>query len=931
MKKLFLLSIFFTILLTVRAQVITVEPAFPTDQDAVVVTFNATEGSGGLAGYTGDVYAHTGVITNNSSSGSDWKYVVSAWGVNIPKAKLTRIATDVYTFTISPTIRAFYGVPVGETIQKMAIVFRSGVQVNGSWLEGKTVENGDIFYDLSAAGLNVAIIQPTLDQVLVETGTIIPVSVASSLADSTVLLINNTQVASTTTNTLEYSITASGTGASLVKAVAYANNEMVADSFSYYIRPAVTVEALPAGMVDGINYLNDTTVLLCLFAPNKSFVFVMGEFNNWAIGESNYMKRTPDSSLYWLQINNLEAGREYAYQYLVDGELKIGDPYCNKILDPWNDAYIASTTYPNLKPYPVGKTTGFVSVFQTAQQPYVWQIEHFSPRPHDELLIYELHIRDFVATRDIKTVKDTLDYLQNLGITAIELMPINEFEGNDSWGYNPAYYFATDKAYGTHNDYKAFIDECHRRGIAVIIDMVLNHSYGQSPMVQLYFDAANNWPADNNPWYNQVCPHKPYCWGYDFNHESQNTKDFVDRVNAFWINTFKVDGFRFDFTKGFSNVDGDGSAYDQSRINILERMADKIWEVNDSAYVILEHFADNTEEKVLTNYGMMVWGNSVNSYNQSSMGYVSDSDFSWVSYKKRGFSKPNLVGYMESHDEERQMYKNITYGNTSNPNHNAKLLPVATARSAAAAAMFLLMPGPKMIWQFGELGYDVSINYQDCRVCPKPIRWNYFENLDRKRLYNYYAALMELRKSHDVFKTTDYTLNASALTKSMNLIHADMSVSVLANFDVWDQEITPDFPILGIWYDYFHNDSIAVVDANAPILLGAGEFRVYTSKRLVSPTIGLQENESGAIPAIKVIPNPSDGHVEIEMQVIEPGNYNLLIYNSIGKLIDQSTRGFSVIGKQSFKLDSLANVPDGLYYVILKNGNTIQTATLLKQ
>jgi glycosidase len=492
---------------------------------------------------------------------------------------------------------------------------------------------------------------------------------------------------------------------------------------------------------------------------------------------------------------------------------------------------------------------------------------------------------------------------------------------------------STDKTYGTYNDYKAFIDECHKRGIAVIIDMVLNHSYGQSPMVQLYYDAANNRPAANNPWYNQVCPHEPYCWGNDFNHESQNTKDFVDRVNAFWLNEFKVDGFRFDFTKGFSNVVGDGSAYNPWRIAILERMADKIWEVNDSAYVILEHFADNSEEKVLTAYsnGMMVWGNSVHNYNQATMGYESESDFSWVSYEKRGFSKPNLVGYMESHDEERQMFKNITYGNSTNPDHNVKLIDIATRRSAAAAAMFLLVPGPKMIWQFGELGYDISINYQDCRVCPKPIKWNYFDNPDRKRLYNYYSALMELRKSHDVFKTTDYTLNASGLTKSLHLVNTDMSVAVLANFDVWENEIDPKFLKLGKWYDYFHNDSLDVVDANAPILLGAGEFRVYTTKRLISPTIGVNENEYGNNSSIKVIPNPSSGDIELEVQVKEVGEYNILIYNSIGQIIDQIDHHFSQSGQQSIKFESLMNVPDGFYFVVIKGGAKIETAKILKQ
>ncbi|NOZ04318.1 MAG: hypothetical protein GXO92_06915 [FCB group bacterium] len=101
-------------------------------------------------------------------------------------------------------------------------------------------------------------------------------------------------------------------------------------------------------------------------------------------------------------------------------------------------------------------------------------------------MIYELLVRDFIDRHDYQTLIDTLDYLEKLGINAIELMPINEFEGNSSWGYNPSFYFAPDKYYGTRQDLKLFIDECHRRGIAVIMDIVLNHTYGQSPLVSGY-------------------------------------------------------------------------------------------------------------------------------------------------------------------------------------------------------------------------------------------------------------------------------------------------------------------------------------------------------------------------------------------------------------------------------------------------------------
>src|SRR5690606_13569406 len=105
-----------------------------------------------------------------------------------------------------------------------------------------------------------------------------------------------------------------------------------------------------------------------------------------------------------------------------------------------------------------------------------------------------------------------------------------------------------------------------------------NHSYGQSPLVRMYFE--NGKPAANNPWYNvdHNFQNTDAHWGYDFNHESPHTKAFVDSVNAFWLTHYKVDGFRFDFTKGFSNtVYGPsdwGSAYDAARIANLKRMTD---------------------------------------------------------------------------------------------------------------------------------------------------------------------------------------------------------------------------------------------------------------------------------------------------------------------------------------------------------------------
>jgi len=221
----------------------------------------------------------------------------------------------------------------------------------------------------------------------------------------------------------------------------------------------------------------------------------------------------------------------------------VAETYTDKILDPWNDTWLEEETYPNLKPYPQGKTMGIVSVLQTDQDEYQWQNPNFNPPEVDKLVVYELLLRDFIDAHDFKTLKDTISYFKRLGINAVELMPVNEFEGNLSWGYNPSFYFAADKYYGPKDDVKAFIDECHANGIAVILDIVLNHAYGQCVLAQMYWDAENSQPAANNPWFNTVSPNPVFHWGSDFNHESPATKAFVDRVNRYWMSEYKFDGF----------------------------------------------------------------------------------------------------------------------------------------------------------------------------------------------------------------------------------------------------------------------------------------------------------------------------------------------------------------------------------------------------
>ena len=322
--------------------------------------------------------------------------------------------------------------------------------------------------------------------------------------------------------------------------------------------PTNVVEApVPAGMLDGINYnaSDNTKVTLVLYAPEKDFVNVIGSFNNWQRDDLNYLlKKDSSKDRFWIELTGLTPQTNYTYQYLVDGIIRVADPYSTTILDENNDPYINATTYPNLPAYPVGKTSYAVTLLRTGDPDYNWQVTNFQRPAKTDLVIYELLIRDFDALHSFNAVKARLDYLQTLGVNAIELMPVSEFDGNESWGYNPSFHMALDKYYGTATAFKQLIDACHSRGIAVILDVVYNHATGQNPYYRLWNTSnggTGGQASADSPFFNPVATHT-YSVFNDFNHSKQATRDYVKRTTQYWINEYKIDGFRWDLTKGFT-------------------------------------------------------------------------------------------------------------------------------------------------------------------------------------------------------------------------------------------------------------------------------------------------------------------------------------------------------------------------------------------
>lgn len=626
--------------------------------------------------------------------------------------------------------------------------------------------------------------------------------------------------------------------------------EEITDSKYKAFQPAaVKTASMPAGLNHGINIIDNSTVTLVLFDKDKNgnrkdFAHVIGDFNDWTLSndEKSQMFRDESSGVWWITLSNLDPNKEYAFQYYIGksgGEtFRVADPYSRKILDPDNDKYISSATYPHLKPYPE-KAIGIVSVFQTKSENYNWQVTDFEIPDRDNLVIYEMLLRDFSETGDINGALGKLDYLESLGVNAIELMPVQEFDGNDSWGYNPAFFFAMDKAYGTDRMYKEFIDECHKRGIAVILDVVYNHATGANPYARMWWDTSNNKTSVENPFFNVNAPH-PYSVFHDFNHDAQIdgkfiVRDFVKRNLLFLLEEYNIDGFRFDLTKGFTqknSTESSASNYDASRVAILKEYNNAIKEVNPNAYVILEHFADDREETELSNEGMMVWRNMNWQYGQSAMGHKEDSGFTRTYY---GTVRPtnSLVSYMESHDEERLAYKQVTWGNgIIKTSLSARMSQLATN-----AVFFFTVPGPKMIWQFGELGYDISID-QNGRTGKKPIKWDYLEVSERNSLLKTYSTLINLRMDHpELFNSTatlDWRVTPTFWEQgrfiTLSSFGSSKQVVVIANFTNEVITVPYTFPRYGVWYNYMdQSETIDVTSTNLNIDVPANSFKIYST------------------------------------------------------------------------------------------------------
>jgi len=867
MKKTLLILLFILPILAISQ--VTITPAAFDVNQSIIITVDTKSTATDCNKFSNPtkVYMHSGI----GNDADPWSKTIGNWGKDDGVGLMSSNGDGTWSITITP--KTYYGLTDTQAANatKMGMVFRNETGTQ------EFKDNGckDFFFNVGSFQLNL--IAPAQNLTILSSGASLTIE-ASTTLDSDFILKANGATLNTATNSTTFSFIHTNITENTTYSLE-ATNTGETKSESFQVIVSIPEQPVPTGMKDGINLnpTDATKATLVLFAPNKDIVHLLGDFNNWQVDNNYLLNKDTANNRFWIELTGLTPQTNHMYQYFVDGAIKIADPYSTTILAESNDQYINAVTYPNLPAYPAGLTNHAVTLLRTGDPDFNWTANSYIPPAKENLIIYELLIRDFDQLHSFDAVKARLDYLQGLGINAIELMPVSEFDGNESWGYNPSFHMALDKYYGTPTAFKQFIDECHKRGIAIILDVVYNHASGQNPFYRLWNTDNGGYggqASTDSPFFNPVATHT-YSVFNDLNHSKQATQDYVKRTTQYWIDEYKIDGFRWDLTKGFtqnctSTDEACTGAYQQDRVDVLKKYADFQWESNADFYVIFEHLGGITEETQWANYGIMLWGNTNYNYNQNTMGYSTDSDISRVSYTSKSWNTPSLVGYMESHDEERLMYKNLEFGN-SNSTYSVKNLNTALSRQETAGLFFLTIPGPKMIWQFGELGYDYSINScpdgtisNDCRVSNKIIRWDYELNPNRKHIYNTWATLAAFKtKYHEVFNTSNFTLNVgNTLTKSIVLNGASFDVVVVGNFDIVEKSITAEFTKTGTWYEYFTGEEKNVTATSQNITLKPGGYKMYASIKLLDPRGGTATDDSdndGVVDTEDLCPNTIEG------------------------------------------------------------------------
>ncbi|NLD95463.1 MAG: hypothetical protein GX639_22660, partial [Fibrobacter sp.] len=407
-------------------------------------------------------------------------------------------------------------------------------------------------------------------------------------------------------------------------------------------------------------------VSFAIFAPRKNSVHLLGDFNDYQPGADALSQREPG---YWVAVKHLPTGPA-RYQFLIDGDLLICDPYAQGIEEaPGRDEPAA--------------------VIDVGRPIYQWRNEGWQRPPVEDLIIYELHVGDFSPEGVFRGVTDRLDYLEDLGVNALEFMPLCEKDPDEYWGYKPMYPLAVRRDMGSFEDLLTLIDEAHGRGIAVILDLVLAHTAVRHPFNRMY-------PYEESPWYGPGLgePNQFALPTLDFSKPATNS--FIRDVQSYWLRVLHVDGFRYDYLPGIGqDLNGQGVPYLMSVARDIRPRAYLIGEYIPEVPDTIAHSDIDAvwHERFRIALQTLLTGKDVTPYKADRFAeVVAAFDPATQGYGRSG----RMINYAESHDLPRIMQALADAGLHGDD---------ARRRSALAASVLATLPGEPMLFHGQECGF----------------------------------------------------------------------------------------------------------------------------------------------------------------------------------------------------------------------------------
>ena len=536
-----------------------------------------------------------------------------------------------------------------------------------------------------------------------------------------------------------------------------------------------------------------------LFAPYNNGAALKGCFSDWS-----EMPMEKDDRGYFKTKIELEDG-VYQYKFRVQSQsyflepnewVEVSDPYATNIDDASQNSVIT------------------IKDGQKIVDTYVWQHDDKGLPSNEELVIYELYVGGFSGGGNDKgqgTFKDVvqkLDYLSELGINAVELLPIQESPGDKNWGYTPRHYFAVESSYGSSEDLKRLIDECHGRRMRVLLDNVFNHTDIEAPLTQINHDY----------WYSSEPSDPDNSWGPEFDYEKYDENldikpawQFIGDIVRFWIEEYHIDGIRYDASKQIGDFDFLTWICEQAR-----EVASMKPFFNTAEYI--------PEDPELVGYGKPMDACWHESFYIQAVKHICGDGIDFEGFKQviepqqQGYGgTTTVINYISCHDHK------YTFAELGDRNIFKES---AFKRAKLGAVLLFTAVGVPLVWmgnEFGEYNPEEEIK----------IDWSLLNNNDNQSLFDYYRGLIDL-------KTKNYALR----TSNIDFFYEDPESKVLA-YTRWNDEgsrivvavnfsgdfiqdyTIKNFPQSGTWHEWTSNHDVEAKEGKLVVSLGEYEAKVF--------------------------------------------------------------------------------------------------------